>query len=140
MRLCNRSVNSWCVGRAGCRAGCAHRRACPPPSRPPALQGTKCEPWLARPAVTLLHELLLPGTAKGLEWGSGSGTLWLLAGHVKHLTTIEHNPAWLVLTQGAAEDAFSAQFLQASRRRCCCWMRWGGAPRLRPPPARWPPC
>lgn len=56
--------------------------------------GTPCEPWIVRPTVLLLHELLLPGTAKALEWSSGSSTPWLLRGHVAHLTSVEHDPAW----------------------------------------------
>ena len=55
------------------------------------LMGTVCEPWLARPAVTLLHELLLPGNARALEWGSGSSSAWLLAGRVRSLLSIEHD-------------------------------------------------
>lgn len=74
--------------------------------------GTPCEPWIVRPLVTLLHELLLPGTAKALEWSSGSSTVWLLLGHVRHLTSIEHDQEWSAETVKKIGEIFNADFLK----------------------------
>lgn len=50
------------------------------------------EPWLTPDAVRILHTALRPEDI-GLEWGSGRSTLWL-AGHLGHLTSVEHDPHW----------------------------------------------
>ncbi|KAL4447296.1 hypothetical protein ABPG77_007329 [Micractinium sp. CCAP 211/92] len=76
----------------------------------PHLIGTTCEPWMSRNAITLLHELLLPGTAKGLEWSTGSSTTWLLSGHVSSLVSIEHHQKWADNMQAAIERIFGAEF------------------------------
>lgn len=60
----------------------------------------------------MLHVLLLPGTAKALEWSSGSSTSWLLQGHVHHLTSIEHDKAWAQQCQHSLETAFGRDYLQ----------------------------
>ncbi|KAL4443596.1 hypothetical protein ABPG75_011333 [Micractinium tetrahymenae] len=78
----------------------------------PHLIGSTCEPWIARNAITLLHELLLPGTAKALEWSTGSSTTWLLNGHVASLVSIEHHPGWAADMQRNIERIFGADFAQ----------------------------
>lgn len=72
--------------------------------------GTTCEPWMSRNAITLLHELLLPGTAKALEWSTGSSTTWLLNGHVSSLVSIEHHQKWAEDMRAAIERIFGAEF------------------------------
>lgn len=59
----------------------------------PELMGTPCEPWLDRTAIEILDRLLKPHW-RGLEWGVGSSTNWLLL-HLQHLTSIEHDGLWL---------------------------------------------
>ena len=88
-------------------------------SRRAWLQGTTCEPWIARGAITLLHELLLPGTAKALEWSSGSSTVWLLLGRVRHLTSVEHHPAWAKATEKRLTSMFGKEYLKVGCRWCC---------------------
>ena len=65
-----------------------------------------------RGAITLLHELLLPGTAKALEWSTGSSTAWLLEGRVAHLTSIEHDAFWAPSVQQNLTAAFGKQFIK----------------------------
>ena len=116
----------------------------PPLLPPPLLQGTTCEPWMARGAITLLHELLLPGTAKALEWSAGSSTLWLLHGHVHYLVSIDHTKqvccgggvhcvvagavaaAWLNLTrwQHMGCNAAGSMSCNPSWRRCLARSTW----------------
>lgn len=82
----------------------------------PHLIGTTCEPWMARNAITLLHELLLPGVAKALEWSTGSSTTWLLNGHVASLASIEHHQQWAEDMRAAIERIFGADFARVSWR------------------------
>ena len=67
---------------------------------------------MTRGAITLLHELLLPGTAKALEWSSGSSTAWLLDGHVASLVSIEHHEDWAQDVAHGVKAIFGEQFLQ----------------------------
>lgn len=55
--------------------------------------GTLCEPWLVRHAITALDQLLEPHH-RGLEWSSGSSTLWNLV-RLAGLHTVEHEKEWL---------------------------------------------
>ena len=63
------------------------------PGRSPEDVGTLCEPWLTRGALTMLDQLLEPHH-RGLEWSSGSSTVWLLL-RLASLHTVEHDAAWL---------------------------------------------
>ncbi|PSC69551.1 glycosyl transferase [Micractinium conductrix] len=83
-----------------------------PARHTPDLVGTTCEPWLSRHAITLLHMLLAPGTAKALEWSTGSSTAWLLAGHVRSLVSIEHYAGWAKGVTEQLESVFGASFLK----------------------------
>jgi hypothetical protein len=55
------------------------------------------DPWLTSRAIEFLSQWLRP-TDVGFEWGSGRSTLWF-AKRVKHLTSIEHDPAWYEIVQ-----------------------------------------
>lgn len=62
-------------------------------------------PWLTPTANQMLDTLILPRD-QGLEFGSGRSTLWF-AGHVDHLTSVEHNPEWHArVTTWLAEKSF----------------------------------
>jgi predicted O-methyltransferase YrrM len=50
------------------------------------------KPWLAPAANEFLEGYLKP-TDQMLEFGSGRSTIWF-SKRVKHITSIEHNPAW----------------------------------------------
>ena len=56
--------------------------------------------------------LLAPGTAKALEWSTGSSTAWLLAGHVRSLVSIEHYAGWAKGVTEQLESVFGASFLK----------------------------
>jgi len=49
-------------------------------------------PWLTQEANSIPSTLLKP-TDVGLEWGSGSSTLWF-AQRIKHLTSVEHDESY----------------------------------------------
>jgi len=59
----------------------------------PERVGNKCEPWITREIVEILWHILRKGML-GLEWSTGSSSLWLLR---KGLTvhSIEHCKGWL---------------------------------------------
>ena len=60
------------------------------PRKPPHLQGTKCEPWIDRGVITVLDHILQP-YMRGLEYGAGSSSRWLLArlGSLVSIETVE---------------------------------------------------
>ena len=60
-----------------------------PGQHTPDLYGNACEPWLSRPAVMLLSHVLDPTFMKGLEFGMGSSTMWLLP-RLYSLASIDH--------------------------------------------------
>lgn len=64
-----------------------------PTVRTPDAVGTFCEPWITRGAVTILDQLLEP-RHRGLEWSSGSSTVWALP-RLASLHTVEHDGRWL---------------------------------------------
>ena len=49
-------------------------------------------PWLTPRATAFIDDWLRP-TDVALEWGSGRSTVWL-GRRVRHLVSIEHEPAW----------------------------------------------
>ena len=50
------------------------------------------KPWLTKQSIQILSTLLKPEDT-GLEFGSGSSTIWF-AGRIKHLTSVEHDHSW----------------------------------------------
>lgn len=58
----------------------------------PVYIGNKCEPWWRREAITLVERLLDDGML-GLEWGSGTSSLWLLL-RLRKLLVFETNVKW----------------------------------------------
>lgn len=54
--------------------------------------GNNCEPWISRECIYVLDHIL-PLEAIGLEWSSGSSTLWL-SYRLKSLISIENNKNW----------------------------------------------
>lgn len=50
------------------------------------------EPWLTADAIRRLERFLTPAM-RGLEWGSGEGSVWL-ARRSASLVSVEHNPVW----------------------------------------------
>lgn len=83
----------------------------------------QCEPWIAAPALTLLHELLLPGTARALEWGGGPSTLWLLGGHAGALVTVQREPGWVLQLWAQAVSTYGSGCLKV--RAAVAAARWG---------------
>jgi hypothetical protein len=63
-----------------------------PSSHTPNLMGNNCEPWIKR-AVILILDRLLTKDMIGVEWGSGSSSLWYLT-KLKLLYSIEHDAEW----------------------------------------------
>ena len=59
----------------------------------PEFVGTRCEPWLVRHALTALDHLIEPHH-RGLEWSTGSSTLWNLL-RLHDLHSVEHDGPWL---------------------------------------------
>lgn len=64
-----------------------------PSDHTPPRMGTPCEAWANREWIETLYSFL-DSRMVGLEWSSGSGTLWTLR-QVHHLYSIEHCNAWL---------------------------------------------
>lgn len=54
--------------------------------------GNNCEPWISRECIYILDHIL-PYNATGLEWSSGSSTIWL-SYRLKSLISIEHTKPW----------------------------------------------
>jgi predicted O-methyltransferase YrrM len=63
-------------------------------------------PWLTRDAISTLDGLLEPSW-RGLEFGSGRGTLWL-ARRVAALTSVEHDPGWHGRVRGLLDESGTA--------------------------------
>jgi len=64
-----------------------------PGGHTPPRMGTPCEAWANREWIETLYSFF-HSKMIGLEWSSGSGTLWTLR-QVKHLYSIEHCKSWL---------------------------------------------
>eukprot|EP00404_Azadinium_spinosum_P022140 CAMPEP_0180615122 /NCGR_PEP_ID=MMETSP1037_2-20121125/31780_1 /TAXON_ID=632150 /ORGANISM="Azadinium spinosum, Strain 3D9" /LENGTH=414 /DNA_ID=CAMNT_0022634877 /DNA_START=1 /DNA_END=1242 /DNA_ORIENTATION=+ len=71
----------------------AHALGARPSSHTVAMIGNLCEPWLNRQTLTVLSHVL-DQSMVGLEWSSGSGTIWLLR-RLRLLYTVEHCGPWL---------------------------------------------
>jgi hypothetical protein len=86
------------------RAGAYERLECPAAQRagdrgaehPPNYMGTTCEPWINRETATVLNHYLVDPLMVGMEWSSGSSTLWLLR-RLGALYSCEHCGPWLDL-------------------------------------------
>lgn len=84
------------------RAGAREELVCPsaqhlgsrPSFHPPTFWGTLCESWIHRQILAVLGHLL-DNSMVGLEWSSGSSTLWLLR-RLKHVYSCEHSKEWLL--------------------------------------------
>jgi predicted O-methyltransferase YrrM len=59
-------------------------------------------PWLTPQANQILDSMLLP-TDEALEYGSGRSTSWL-AGHVRRLTSVEHDERWHATVSAQLKD------------------------------------
>jgi hypothetical protein len=57
-----------------------------------SLTGDEFEPWITRDAISVLEKLIKKDFI-GLEWGSGSSSVWFCE-RLKHLYTIEHDKEW----------------------------------------------
>lgn len=58
----------------------------------PDKTGSEFEPWITRESIDLLDNLLRSEFV-GLEWGSGSSSIWYLE-RLSYLYTIEHDILW----------------------------------------------
>jgi hypothetical protein len=72
-------------------------------SRPGAhteqVSGQDCEAWLTRPAIQVLDVLLVePLSLNGLEWGSGSSSMWAVT-RLRSLISVEHDQRWFQLVE-----------------------------------------
>lgn len=54
--------------------------------------GNNCEPWISRECIFVLDHIL-SHNAIGLEWSTGSSTIWL-GYRIKSLISIENTPNW----------------------------------------------
>lgn len=54
--------------------------------------GNNCEPWISRECIYVLDHIL-PFEGIGLEWSSGSSTIWL-SYRIKKVISIENNKKW----------------------------------------------
>ncbi|MEZ5591141.1 MAG: hypothetical protein R3F53_10735 [Gammaproteobacteria bacterium] len=68
------------------------------------------QPWLTPDMIKILDSWLCPADV-GLEFGSGRSTSWFAA-HVKHLTSVEHNPEWYSLVQKQLQGYQGDYFLR----------------------------
>lgn len=59
-------------------------------------------PWITSPAIRQLELMDLDGK-RAVEWGAGGSTLFLLDRGM-HVTTVEHNLAWLELVRGRLSE------------------------------------
>lgn len=82
-----------------------------PDFHPPHKLGNTCEPWISRFAISLLDILLSGEVEHGLEWSTGSSTLWLLNSRVKCLVSIEHDSEWAEQTKAVLEKGYSSAYL-----------------------------
>lgn len=57
-----------------------------------AIMGTNCEPWISRECIYVLDHII-PSNAIGLEWSSGSSTIWL-SYRLKSLISVENTESW----------------------------------------------
>lgn len=73
----------------------------------PDVVGTMCEPWIARGVVTILNQLFEPHH-HGLEWSSGSSTLWALQ-RLASLISVEHTHLWLSAVHNHVRTMFDAE-------------------------------
>jgi hypothetical protein len=81
-----------------------------PGQKVPEFAGNTCEPWIARYAVVFLDKLIDPDM-KGLEWSTGSGTMWLLT-RLHSLVSIEHHASWVRRVQQTLERIFPKQYIK----------------------------
>ena len=83
------------------RAGSYSELHCPkeqelglrPPDHTRDVIGSKCEAWIARGMLMVL-EFFLDPSMRGLEWSSGSGSIWSLR-RLRSLHSVEHDLEWL---------------------------------------------
>ena len=62
--------------------------------------GTSCEPWLVRDSILALDCLMVEGDElDGLEWGSGSSSMWLVT-RLRSLISIDNSQEWVNHVQG----------------------------------------
>jgi hypothetical protein len=61
------------------------------------ISGTTCEGWINRNIIMVLNHFL-SSEFVGMEWSTGSGTLWLLR-RLKKLYSVEHELPWLKQVQ-----------------------------------------
>jgi hypothetical protein len=62
--------------------------------------GTSCEPWLVRDSIVALDCLMVEGDElDGLEWGSGSSSMWLVT-RLRSLISIDNSQEWVNHVQG----------------------------------------
>jgi len=76
---------------------------------PAHLQGRPCEPWVDRGAIYVLDLVLRPHM-RGLEWGAGSSSHWLLE-RLGHLVSVEHSEPFFRALGAAARAAWPAALL-----------------------------
>merc|ERR1712176_669305 len=58
----------------------------------PFVFGNHCEPWWSRDVIFIVSKLLNKQMI-GIEWGTGTSTLWLAA-HSNFTLAMEHDRAW----------------------------------------------
>ena len=74
--------------------------------------GNSCEPWMTRGSIEALGHLLEPHHT-GLEWSTGSGSIWMLR-RLGSLYSIEHQGTWLAHVRSAVSTIWRNS-TQASR-------------------------
>lgn len=64
--------------------------------------GNNCEPWISRECIFILDHILSYNNI-GLEWSSGSSTLWL-GYRIKSLISIENSYSWYSIVKNKIEE------------------------------------
>lgn len=81
-----------------------------PGQKIPSFAGNTCEPWIARYAVVFLDKLL-DRDMRGLEWSTGSGTMWFLV-RLQSLISIEHHKSWIRKVSQQMERVIPKKYFQ----------------------------
>ena len=92
----------------------------------PEHMGTRCEPWMNRHALATLDRLVEPHH-RGLEWSSGSSTLWNLL-RLRDLHTVEHDGPWLAMVREKVATALPRKVASrwVARHVPCVELKPGG--------------
>lgn len=97
-----------------------------PPYHYPHEVGQDCEAWLARTAIEALDLLFQdPDTMNGLEWGSGSSSMWAVT-RLRSLVSVEHDGQWFQYVDRYFHEGPGRKLIEVSERERYR-LKWYGA-------------